>query len=119
MAYNTQLADRIRVYLRSIPFISVEEKKMFGGLAFVVNGKMCVNASGQNLMCRFDPKLSEKLSQRNGFKNVVMKGRVYNGYCYVEPKGLRSDSDFEFWINLCLDINERAISSKKFTNNKS
>lgn len=119
MAYNIELADRIRTYLKAIPSISVEERKMFGGLAFMVNGKMCVNASGDNLMCRFDPKLTEELSRRIGFKRMVMKNKVYNGYCYVEPKGFQSESDFEFWVDLCLDFNGRAKSSKKITNNKS
>ena len=105
MAYNTDLADRIRIYLKLIPSISVEERKMFGGLAFMVNGKMCVNASGDNLMCRFDPKLTEEMKKRNGYQNMVMKGKVYNGYCYVEPKGFQSRTDFEFWVNLCLDFN--------------
>ncbi len=112
MAYNPELADRIRMYLKNIPLISVEEKKMFGGLAFMVNGKMCVNASGDNLMCRFDPKLTEELAGRNGFKTMVMKGKIYYGYCYVEPKGFGSETDFKFWVNLCLDFNDAAKSSR-------
>ena len=47
MAYNTLLASRIRIYLDAIPNIHIEEKKMFGGIAFMVNGKMCVNVSGE------------------------------------------------------------------------
>jgi TfoX/Sxy family transcriptional regulator of competence genes len=57
MAYSTKLADRVREYLFRLPDLQIEEKKMFGGLAFLVNGKMCVNISGENLMCRFDPGL--------------------------------------------------------------
>ncbi|MCG2459528.1 TfoX/Sxy family protein [Flavobacteriaceae bacterium F89] len=119
MAYKTDLADKIRAYLKNFPQISVEEKKMFGGLAFMVNGKMCINVSGENLMCRFDPKLTGELSLKKGFKSTVMKGRILNGYCYVGPIGFRSESDFGFWINLCLDFNERAKSSKKIPDNKS
>ncbi len=54
MPYNLETAERIKTYLKSIPQIKFEEKKMFGGLAFMVNGKMCINASGDNLMCRYD-----------------------------------------------------------------
>lgn len=62
MPYDEKLADRVRKYLKQIPRIQIEEKKMFGGLAFMVNGKMCINVSGENLMCRFDPALTGKLT---------------------------------------------------------
>jgi hypothetical protein len=55
MAYDLKLAERIREYLARLPNLKVEEKKMFSGLAFMVNGKMCVNVSGENMMCRVDP----------------------------------------------------------------
>lgn len=67
MAYDTQLADRVREYLAEFPKLDIEEKKMFRGLAFLVNGKMCVNISGQNLMCRFDPTQTEKLAEKLAF----------------------------------------------------
>ena len=113
MAYNTKLADRIREYLKRFSEIEVEEKRMFGGLAFMINGKMCVNVSGENLMCRFDPLLTETLKEKNGFLPMVMNGKKYKGYCYVEPEGYADENDFEYWLNLCLEFNERAKSSKK------
>lgn len=113
MAYDTTLADRIRAYLVLFPKLKIEEKKMFGGLAFLVNGKMCVNVSGENLMCRFDPALTEALSGKLGFLPMIMKGMQYNGYCYIEPEGVRRNKDFEYWINLCLDFNNSAKSSKR------
>jgi hypothetical protein len=48
MPYSIELAERIRKYVQAVPTIKVEEKKMFRGLAFLVNGKMCVNVSGEN-----------------------------------------------------------------------
>jgi TfoX/Sxy family transcriptional regulator of competence genes len=113
MAYNTKLADRVREYLAHVPNIHIEEKKMFGGLAFMVNGKMCVNVSGENLMCRFDPSVQEEISKRKGFQKMIMKGKEYNGYCYISPEGIKTESDFEYWIKLCLSFNKRAKSSKK------
>ena len=68
MAYNTKLADRIRAYLIDFTKLKVEEKKMFGGLAFMINGKMCVNVSGENLMCRFDPNMQETVQKKRVFK---------------------------------------------------
>jgi TfoX/Sxy family transcriptional regulator of competence genes len=113
MAYNTKLADRVREYLAHLPNIQVEEKKMFGGLAFLVNGKMCVNVSGENLMCRFDPSLQEEISKRKGFQTMIMKRKEYKGYCYVSPEGIKTENDFDYWIKLCLSFNEKAKSTKK------
>lgn len=113
MAYDTALADRIREHLTQFPTLKVEEKKMFRGLAFMVNGKMCVNASGENLMCRFDPARTEELSSKKGYLPMIMKGKVYTGYCYIEPVGFKSKKDFEYWVNLCLDFNAKAKASKK------
>lgn len=113
MAYDTKLADRIREYLAEIPNLEIEEKKMFRGLAFMVNGKMCVNVSGENLMCRFDPVLQDELSNKIGFQTMVMNDNEYKGYCYVSPVGIKTKKNFEFWLNLCLDFNKRAKSSKK------
>ena len=110
MAYNEKVAYEVRQALAEIP--NVEEKKMFGGLAFMVNDKMCINVSGDNLMCRFDPKLEIKISERKGYKEVIMKGRRFKGYCYVEPEGFKLKKDFDFWLNLCLEFNNYAKSSK-------
>lgn len=111
MAYNTKLADRVREYLAHLPNLKIEEKKMFGGLAFMVNGKMCVNVSGENLMCRFDPSLKEEISKKKGFQPTIMNGREYKGYCYVNPEGFKQKKDFEYWIKLCLSFNKQAKSS--------
>lgn len=113
MPYNITLADRIREHLVKFPNLKIEEKKMFRGLSFIINDKMCVNVSGENLMCRFDPSLQEDIAERNGFQPMIMKGKELKGYCYVNPIGFKSKKDFEYWINLCLDYNERAKSSKK------
>lgn len=111
--YDTQLADRIRAYLIEIPHLVIEEKKMFGGLAFMVNGKMCVNVSGENLMCRFNPNLQEEIAEKNGYQPMIMKGNEYKGYCYINADGIKSKKDFEYFVNLCLEFNKIAKASKK------
>ena len=108
MAYDIELAERVRSHLSKFPDLRVEEKKMFGGLAFMVNGKMCINVSGWNLMCRFDPELTGKLAAKPGFLPMIMKGREYKGYCYVEPAGFKNKKDFEYWVALCLNYNRIA-----------
>ncbi|MGV8880395.1 MAG: TfoX/Sxy family protein [Sphingobacteriaceae bacterium] len=113
MPYDNKLAENIRAYLLKFPELAVKEQKMFGGLAFMINGKMCVNASGDLLMCRFDPNLTEALSKKIGFLPMIMKGKEYKGYCYVEPTGFKTNQNFKFWINLCLDFNNSAKKIKK------
>lgn len=116
MPYAPQLAEKVREHLSQYSPLDIEEKRMFRGLAFIVNGKMCVNISGNNLMCRFDPELTHDIALRKGFLPVIMKGKTIKGYCYVEPIGFRNTKDFQFWMQLCLAFNERAKSSKKENN---
>ncbi len=111
MAYNEKLADRIRAALAHLP--TVEEKKMFRGLTFMVNGKMCVSVSGDELMCRFDPALQETVVEKKGFRIMIMKGRLYKGFGYISEAGIESKKDLDYWVGLSLDFNKRAKASKK------
>lgn len=111
MPYNEKLAARIRLALAGQG--KVEEKKMFRGLTFMVNGKMCVSVSGDEMMCRFDPELQDEASQKKGFRTMTMRGKVYKGFGYVNEDGTRSKKDFDYWINFCLSFNKVAKSSKK------
>ena len=113
MSYNENLSHRVRIYLNATPNIYVQEKKMFGGLAFLVNGKMCINVGADKLMCRFDPTLTDYVAQKTGFLPMIMQGKELKGYCYVEPTGFESKEDLDFWLKLCLDFNERAKASIK------
>lgn len=112
MAYNIKLADKIREFLLIQPGLKIEEKKMFRGLTFMINGKMCISVSVENLMCRFDPKLQDEVMERNGFQPMIMKGKELKGYCYVNEDGYKGKKDFEYWLQMCLDFNEQAKASK-------
>lgn len=81
---------------------------MFGGLAFLVNGKMCLNVTDVGLMCRFDPADLPEISKRPGYQPMVMKGKNLGGYCYVGPQGYHEPDDFAYWMELCLSFNEEA-----------
>ncbi len=81
MAYNAVLADRVRDALASVP--SVEEKKMFRGVTFMVEGKMCISVGDDELLCRIDPALHEELIEKSGCRGVIMNGREYKGYVLV------------------------------------
>ena len=111
MAYNEQLADRIREALVDVP--RVKEKKMFSGLAFLVNGKMCINVSHDELMCRIDPELYEEVMEKDGCRSMIMRGKRLKGYVKVSEEGFKSKRNFDYWISICLEFNKKAKASKK------
>jgi TfoX/Sxy family transcriptional regulator of competence genes len=111
MAYSEKLRDRIREALAYLP--KVEEKKMFRGVTFMVNNKMCVSVSGEEMMCRFDPALQEAAAKKRGFRPMIMKGREYKGYGYISEEGIKSKKEFDYWVGISLDFNKMAKSSKK------
>lgn len=111
MPYSEALAERVRSALAHINH--VEEKKMFGSLAFLVNGKMCINAGENRIMFRIDPALHEKALKRDGCRTVIMKGREYKGYIYVSEEGIGTKEDFDYWIGLALDFNKKAKATTK------
>src|SRR5688572_24880821 len=113
MPYSKKLAERVRTYLAVLPIPKVEEKEMFRGLAFLVNGKMCINVSEENLMCRYDPVFEDEVAERTGFQPMIMKGKQLRGYCYVSEDGYKSKVNFEYWLKLCLDFTEKAKASKR------
>ena len=113
MAYDEKLAQRVREYLADARVTNVVEKLMFGGLAFLVNEKMCVNVNGERLMCRFDAKHHNRLASLPGFLDFYMSGRLIRGYCYVAPDAITTKASLKFWVDECLAFNHKAESSKK------
>ena len=111
MAYNEKLADRIREAL--VETKKVKEKDMMGGLTFMVNDKMCVGIIKDNLMARIDPDIYDEALQKDGCREMDFTKRPMKGYVYVEPKATDMDTDLEYWVQLALDFNPLAKSSKK------
>ena len=111
MAYNEKLTARIRAALAHLP--NVQEKRMFRGVTFMVNDKMCISAGDNKIMCRIDPTIHEEAVKRKGCETVKMKGREYKGYVYVSEEGIKAKKDLDYWIRLALEFNELAKSSKK------
>jgi len=111
MAINEKLTNRVRAALADIT--KVEEKKMFSGITFMVNGKMCISVGNDRLMCRIDPALHETALQKKGSRTVQMKGREYKGYVYVQEDSIKAKKDFDYWIQLSLDYNKTAKASIK------
>ncbi len=111
MAHNERLANRIRMALSHLP--KVEEKKMFGGLAFMVDKKMCITAGADRIMCRINPAIHEEAIKRKGCSTVIMRGREYKGYVHVNEESIKNKKDFDYWIQLALDYNKIAKASRK------
>jgi TfoX/Sxy family transcriptional regulator of competence genes len=97
MAYDKDLASRIRELLAAEP--AVTEKKMFGGLAFLVAGHMAVAASGQGgLMVRVDPAQTEDLLAKPHAGPFEMRGRAVQGWLRVDDEGVRTKRQLEPWV---------------------
>lgn len=111
MPYSQKLYERLQQSLASIP--NVEEKKMFSGIAFIVNGKMCMTVGPDRIMCRIDPALHDEALKKKGTKTVQMRARDYRGYVYVSADAIATKKELDHWVNLCLDFNKRAKASKK------
>ena len=112
MAYNEKLADRVRELISSTQR-EVEEKRMFGGLCFMVNDKMCVGVEQERLMVRLDPDKYDEAMEKEGSKQMDFTGKVMKGYVFVDIDALNTKKKLEYWLNLALQYNKIAKSSKK------
>ena len=99
MAYDENLADRIRELIGSAPDLT--EKKMFGGLAFLVGGNMAVAASGQGgLLVRVDPAQSDELLATTNARLMEMQGRPTRGWLRVDADHVRTKRQLARWVEL-------------------
>jgi TfoX/Sxy family transcriptional regulator of competence genes len=99
MAYDEELAGRLRQLLADES--EVTEKKMFGGLAFLVRGNMAVAASGQGgVLVRVDPEQSDELVATSGARPMEMRGREMRGWLRVEPDDVRTEQELAKWVAL-------------------
>lgn len=99
MAYDEDLADRIREIVQDESGLS--EKKMFGGLAFLIDGNMAVAASGQGgLLLRVDPARSEEYVDGRDVDRLVMRGREMDGWLRVGDAALEAEDDLRRWVGI-------------------
>jgi TfoX/Sxy family transcriptional regulator of competence genes len=103
MAFDEELAERIRAVMVDEPDTS--EKKMFGGLGFMLDGNMAVAASSDGgLMVRIDPDDADELVRRPGAERMEMKGRKMNGWLHIDGAALESDDVLLDWVTIGLDF---------------
>jgi TfoX/Sxy family transcriptional regulator of competence genes len=112
MAYDEQLTDRVSRLLKR-KRVTFETKRMMGGLTFMVDGKMCVGVSEKRLMARIDPEVYETALKRKGCVPMDFTGKPMRGFVFIEPRGFKEDADLKHWVDLALDFNPRAKSSRK------
>jgi TfoX/Sxy family transcriptional regulator of competence genes len=99
VAYDEELADRIRELLG--PQRGITERRMFGGLAFLVGGNMAIAASGQGgVLVRVSPEQSDKLVRTTSATQAVMRGRPMAGWLRVTAEDLRTKRQLEKWVKL-------------------
>jgi len=110
MAYDEDLADRIRELIAAQP--GVEEKRMFGGLAFLINGNMSVAVSARGgLMVRVPPDETEKLLAREHVEPMVMAGRETRGWLRVALDGVKTKRQLQSWVTRGVDY-AKSLPSK-------
>ena len=112
MAYDEKLADRVRELIAPTHKIT-EEKKMFGGLCFMVNDKMCVGVEQERIMVRLDPAKYEEAMEKEGAKPMDFTGKIMKGYVFVDAEALNTKKKLEYWVKLALEFNKVAKASKK------
>ena len=117
MAYSEYTADRVRQVFtdQHIAFI---EKKMMGGLCFMVDNKMCVDVDqdkqgNDRLMVRLDPEFYQQALTFNGASPMDFTGRQMTGYVFVNAEGMDEDAALIKWIGHAIEFNQKAKSSKK------
>jgi hypothetical protein len=113
MAYSEYQADRVRQRLSSVNL--TEEKKMMGGLIFMVNDKMCVgldidkNTGKDRLMVRVGKAKHDQLIFKKGSREMDFTGSVMRGFLFIDPDGFDNEDDLDFWIGKALQFNKQII----------
>jgi len=112
MAYNESLAERVKEILNSKK-IKFTEKKMFGGMCFLVDDKMLLGVEKNRLMARIDPEDEPKALKKKGAKPMNFTGRIMKGFLFIDDHAVDMDKDLAYWVDLCMKYNPKAKASKK------
>lgn len=111
MAYSEDLAAKVRSQLEKLP--NVIEKKMMGGLTFMVDDKMCLGVLEDKLMCRVGPDAYEAALGEAGAGKMDFTGKPMVGFLFVSREGLKTTKQWNYWLGLCLNYNKIAPVKKK------
>jgi TfoX/Sxy family transcriptional regulator of competence genes len=95
MAYNEKLAERLRAELKGIPNV---EKKMFGGIGFLIGGNMACGVYKEDMLVRVDPQKHSQLLKKPHAKPFDITGRPMKGWLMVEPEGCKTKKQLSAWV---------------------
>lgn len=110
MTYDRGLAQRVREVLATRPNIS--EREMFGGLAFLVDGKMFVGIRNSSLMARIGPERHQDALAMPHVRVMDFTGRPMKGYVYIDPPAISTDHDLKAWVLWCVEFVARLPGKK-------
>jgi TfoX/Sxy family transcriptional regulator of competence genes len=111
MAYNEKIADKIRNALNGSK--NLVEKKMFGGIAFMVNEKMCLGVDKDDIMLRCEPGMTDELLSKKGARPFDLTGKPMKGWLLVSADGTSSKKDFDFWVTTAVEANRKMTAPAK------
>lgn len=112
MPYNEKLADRVREII-ALTNKKVEEKKMFGGLCFMVDDKMCVGVESEKMMVRLDPAVFDEAIEKEGCGPMDFTGKVMKGFVFVDVDVLKTKKQLDYWMELALEYNKISKASRR------
>lgn len=115
MPADEYLANKVREALSNKGFDDFEEKKMFNGICFMINGKMCVCASNNEMLCRVGPFYLEAL-RMNGVRGMIRNGKPLKDYVFISYEVLSNSANFNYWVDASLAFNKLAKASRKSNN---
>ena len=95
MAYDLKLAERIRSQLDDLPFV---EKKMFGGIGFLLNGNLACGVNKENLIVRIDPEKQDTLLKKPHAKPFDLTGKPMKGWLVIEAGGVKTEKQLSVWV---------------------
>ncbi|MGQ0827763.1 MAG: TfoX/Sxy family protein [Bacteroidota bacterium] len=112
MAYNEIIADRVAEQLRDKK-CSFIEKKMFGGIAFMIKNKMCIGVVKDEIMLRVLDEKYETILKMQHAKPMIFTGRAMKGFVFVEEGGFKTEKALEKWIDLGIEFGKLGIVKSK------
>jgi|ERR1043165_1690036 hypothetical protein len=107
MGYDHHLVERVTQLLQRKD-IRFEEKKMFGGIAFMVQHKVCVAVIKESLLVKLDPAEREAALKKKGCREMDFSRRTAKGAVFVDPEGTDRDKDLGYWVDVALAYNKKA-----------
>ena len=111
MPYNEELASRIRKALAETK--NLVEKKMFGGIAFMINDLMCIGVDKEDIILRCEPAMTDELLARKGARPFDLTGKPMKGWLLVSPDGTSNKKDFDWWVKTAIEGNKKLSALKK------